>query len=83
MAKNKTEYREGPDKYVASWQDGYSRGTKEAFEWCIRTTMEMNEKAKSDDGKKATAFMAELMRKEIDRRQPPPKGGESVDLSPT
>jgi predicted secreted protein len=86
MAKSKDkEVREAVNaKYVSTWQDGYRQGTKEAFEWCIRAAMEMNEKATSQDGKLATKFMARMMRKEIDNRQPPPpENGESVAPSPT
>lgn len=68
---------------VETWQDGYRSGTKEAFEWCIRTTMEMGDKAKTEQGQKALRFMAALMQKDLDKRQPPPRDGESADPSPT
>lgn len=84
-SKDKAAREERNAKSVETWQDGYREGTKEAFEWCIRATMEMNEKAKSDEGRKATEFMAKMMRMEIERRQPAKYQnlGESADPSPT
>ena len=83
MAKKKPANFDGPAQYVSSWQDGYRKGTKEAFEWCIRKTMELNQGASTQDGKNATLYMINLMVKEINKRQPGavPKDGESAGPS--
>ena len=82
MAKKKVEVGESA-KYVTSWQDGYRSGTREGFEWCIQAAMMMNEKAQTEEGKKATAYMAQLMKDEIERRQSLSKDASLAQKSET
>lgn len=71
MAEKNKDEPVRADKYVASWQDGYRKGTKEGMAWCIQTTMELETVAKTDAAKAALSHIAKVMQKDLDRRQPP------------
>lgn len=74
MAKG-SKKENSPDRdigpYVDAWRDGHKVGTEGGFRWSIETAVELASRAKSEDGRKALEFMAELIRKERDRRYPP------------
>ena len=58
-------------KYVATWQEGYRKGTREGMQWCIQTTMELEAKANTEAAKAALKHIAKVMQTDLDRRQPP------------
>ena len=68
--KAKAPTDEGPGKLVDSYRAGYRTGTREGFEWCIRTANELEKKATTADGKRAMKYVAEMMMVEVLRRQP-------------
>lgn len=52
------------------WRSGHQSGTKEAFEWCMKTAVNLAEKARTDEGIKAMLYMVKTVQGELERRYP-------------
>jgi len=64
---------------VDSWRNGYENGTKEAFEWCMKTAAALAVRAKTDDGIKAMLYMVKKISEEQSRRYPEKNDSGSSD----
>lgn len=55
---------------VDSWRDGHRTGTLDGFRWSMERALKLAGRAKTDEGRRALEYVAELIRREQVRRYP-------------
>lgn len=69
MSKKKKDRTDTPG--VDTWRDGYRAGTTETLNWAVEKANGFAAMAKTEEGRKAMAFIAKAIENERDHRYPP------------